>query len=71
MSAEELTKYISDKVDSINKQYPNLISNVQKENYISSNINLEMTPEQINEKINKIDNLYDEIIKRRRNLACK
>lgn len=68
MSVEELTKYISDKVDSINKQYPNLISNVQKENYISSNINLEMTPEQINEKINKIDNLYDEIIKRQERL---
>jgi len=68
MSAEELTKYISDKVDSINKRYPNLISNVQKENYISSNINLEMTPEQINEKINKIDNLYDEIIKRQERL---
>ena len=55
MTIEELTKYISDKIDDINKRYPNLINNVQKSNYINSNINLEMTQEQINNKIIEID----------------
>lgn len=39
MTIEELIKYTNDKIDDINKRFPNLISNLQKGNYIKENIN--------------------------------
>ncbi len=62
MNVIELTKYISNKIDELNKRFPNLISNIQKENYIKSNINIEMTENEIRKKVKEVDNLYDEII---------
>ena len=63
MTMEELAKYINDKIDDINNRFPNLISSEQKDNYIKSNTNLEMSPEEIETKIKEIDDLYENIIK--------
>ena len=63
MTMEELAKYINDKIDDINNRFPNLISSKQKDNYIKSNTNLEMSPEEIETKIKEIDDLYENIIK--------
>lgn len=69
MNIHELKKYILDKIDDINKIYPNFINAVQKDNYINSNINSEMTQEQIDKKFLEIDNLYNEIIKKQEKLT--
>lgn len=69
MNIHELKKYILDKIDDINKIYPNFINDVQKDNYINSNINSEMTQEQIDKKFLEIDNLYNEIIKKQEKLT--
>ncbi len=62
MSAEELSKYINKKIDDINLKYPNFITNEQRNNYINKNVNIEMTPEQIDKKISEIDNMYNKIV---------
>ncbi len=68
MTVEELIKYINDKIDDINKRFPNLISNSQRENYIKENVNLQMTPEEIKKKVKEIDELYEEIIRQQERL---
>ena len=63
MAVEEFIKYINDKIDDINKKYPNSISNEQKENYIKSNVNTNMTPEEIEKKKIEVDSIAEEYVK--------
>ena len=69
MNIHELKKYILDKIDDINNIYPNFINDIQKDNYINSNINSEMTQEQIDKKFLEIDDLYNKIIKKQEKLT--
>ncbi len=62
MTTDELIKYINSKIEDINKIFPNLISNEQKENYIKTSIRVNMKPDEIQEKVEEIDELYEEII---------
>ncbi len=64
MTNEDLIKYINEKIDDINRQYPKTISNEQMKKFIELNIHENMSQNEIDNKKTEVDTLHDEYIAR-------